>query len=291
MEDDEGTALLRQERAELKHNLVRLQGDYDELVQEHNFYRVKVSELSEIMHVKGDEATKQLVTRTIQNAELSTELGLLKQELKMASAVIQKLETQREQNKRMLLEVDDIVHSLKSVRIDGHAETTSDENSCSSSLMNIKAKVDAMMDDRRLLVDHCQALEKENKDKDDKIAALEALFHLFNSMNMAHDLAAGTATHAGFPPAAPFPSSPSERQAMEIDMQGVQSMYGYMDDDFATDISHLPIVGRGASSISASNKTSIFRTKSKIDSKDAQSPYNTTGDDQSCVTEDRKSVV
>lgn len=286
LEDDDSIALLRQEYAELKHSYVRLQGDYDELVQEQNFYRVKVSELSEIVHVKGDEAMKQLATRAMQNAELSIELGRLSRELQMTSATIQKLEIQREQNKRMLLEINQIKHSLKPVKIDGRAETISDDDSCSSSLMNVKAKVDALMDDRRLLVNHCQTLETENKHKDDKIVALEALFHLFNSMNIAeNDLAGGTATQVGFPPSATFSSSSSERPAVETHMRGMQSMNEYIDDDISTEKSHLPIIGGSTTSISVSNKSSIFKTKSKIDSKDALSPYTAKDDDQSSLTE------
>jgi DNA repair exonuclease SbcCD ATPase subunit len=271
MVDNDGTAWLRQANAQLKHNLVCLQGDYDELLHEKNFYRVKVTELSEIVQAKGDETMNQLVAKSIQNAELSTELDRVKQELQVASANFDKLGSQREQNKRILLELSGIVYSLKSVQVDYHQEVRgTDDDSCHSSLMNVKAKVKAIMDDRRLMLDRCLDLEKENKEKDDKIAALEAQFHLLNSMNIAKSGAMGEPpSYTPFPPSAAFYATSVSycgRPVVEIDMLSVVSSKDEpMEDDLNTETSYMPILRRSGSSV--------------------QSPHKKKEDELSCMTE------
>ena len=292
VDNDDGSALLRKANADLKNSLVSLQGEYDELVHEQNFYRVKVSELSEIVHSKGDDAMNQLVAKSMQNAELATEMGRLKHELQVASATIKNLGSEREQNKRMLLELSGIVYSLKSIQVDHQPEVSGSEDSCLHSLMNVKAKVNAVMDDRRLLVDRCQYLEKENAEKENKIAALEAQFHLLNSINIGkNQLMDDSESRTPFPPISAFSvssgSSPS-RPVVEIDMSSVKSLKDEpMDEDLITDRSCSARLWRSDFDVSATSKNSAFTSNSamEFDSSYMRSPVKKKEDEISCVTE------
>ncbi len=168
--------VLRNENEELRQSLLRLQENYQELQHERNFYRVKVSELSEIIETRDLPGT--LVQKSLQNAELAIQLDRLKQELLVANMTIQKLGEQREQNKKMLLELSGVVRTLQSVPVEY-------DHSSNDPLENVKTKVETIMEDRRLLVLRCQELEQENDQKQNRLEALEAQFHLLNSMNLA----------------------------------------------------------------------------------------------------------
>ena len=292
VDSDDADDLLRKANTDLRNRLVRLHGEYDELVHEKNFYRVKVSELSEIVHSKGSDAMNQLVAKSMQNAELATEMGRLKQELQVASATIKELGSEREQNKKMLLELSGIVYSLKSVQVDYKPEDPSNEGSCHHSLMNVKAKVNAIMDDRRLLVDRCQYLEKENAEKDNKIAALEAQFHLLNSINIGKNQVMGdTESRTPFPPMAAFSvtsGSSARRPVVEIDMSSVKSPKDEpMDEDLVTESSYSPRLWRSDYDASGTSNNSAFTSTSamEFDASYIRSPVKKKEDEISCVTE------
>lgn len=173
---DDPTLVLRNENEELKQSLLRLQENYQELQHEHNFYRVKVSELSEIIETR--DVPEALVQKSLQNAELTIQVDRLKQELQMATMAVQKMGEQREQNKKLLLELSDIVRTLQSVPVE-YKHTSNDP------LQNVKTKVETIMEDRRILVLRCQELEHENKQQQNRLEAFEAQFHLLNTINMA----------------------------------------------------------------------------------------------------------
>jgi chromosome segregation ATPase len=179
--------VLQNENSELKQSLTKLQGTYQELQEDSRFNEVKVSELKEILEVRGTDAVhEKLMYKSLHNAELSLERDRLKMELHQATSCVQKLGEQREETKRMLLELSDIVRTLQSVRVD-YDTTKAGESYLTGqamSLRNVKKKVETIMEDRRMLVTTCKKLETENKDKDEKISALEAQFHLLNSMNI-----------------------------------------------------------------------------------------------------------
>lgn len=177
--------MLSNENAELRQRLLETQERQEALEQERNFYRVKVSELTEVLQLKAKEDYSKLaVTKALQNAELSSKVERLKQELDRVTALNQKMANQREQNKHMLLELSGIVKALQSVPVDYERANASRADGAGGkvSLQNVKLKVETIMEDRRLLVLTCQELEAQNKEKDEKLVALEAQFHLLNSM-------------------------------------------------------------------------------------------------------------
>lgn len=270
---DEEVVRLRKEIKTLKQDALNLQGDYDELVHEKNFYRVKVSELTDIVEARGDDATSQLVAKSVQNAELSTEVDRLKHELKIASATIEKLGSQGEQNKRIHLEVSELVYALRAVQVDGPTGQTiglTGANICDVSLMSVKAKVQAIMDDRMLLADRCQLLEKERLGKDEKIAALEAQFHLLNRMNLSrNDHCDSSHSDAPYPPTSAFSVSSfdmSTGPVHEIHLESTDASSNTSNNgDVATETSYYPIVERSVSSaMSLATKASTLTFDSKI---------------------------
>jgi len=198
--------LLRDQNQKLKSNLTELRESYDELKDECHFHKVKVSELTEIMTLKAkDEIHEKLLSKSLRNAELSTEVDRLTMELKQATSCVQKLGEQREENKRMLLELSDIVRTLQSVKVDYRASQSKDSylSSQELSLRNVKRKVETIMEDRRLLVMRCKDLEKQNKTNVAQIAALEAQFHLLNRQNSSRKsgrigFASSAVTTSGF---------------------------------------------------------------------------------------------
>jgi hypothetical protein len=177
------------ENADLKRILGNVRESYEQLEHESNFNRIKAIELYDIAQMKGceDDLHDKLVLKSMQNAELSLDSEKLKHELRQANSCILNLGKERENSKRMLLELADIVRTLQSVQVD--YEVTSADKSYlrgqDASVRNIKNKVEAIMHDRNRLVSRCNKLEAENKQKSDQIIALEAQFHLLNSMNIS----------------------------------------------------------------------------------------------------------
>jgi len=266
MVDKNGIARLRQANEDLKNSLLNLQGEYDELIHEKNFYLVKVNELSDIVQSKGDDMMTQLVAKSMQNAELATEMGRLKQELQVANANIGSSGIEREQNKRMSLELSDIVYSLKSIKVDDvEPEEPVNEDSCHRSFRSVKAKVAAILEDRRLLAERCQDLEKESIEKDEKIAALEAQFHLLNSMNMGRGSLRDSASVTPFPPSASFSivsNASSSRPLTEIEIGSVKSStQESTGDEINTELSYVPLIERSGSSNSKTSSVSSITGK------------------------------
>ncbi|KAL3917855.1 MAG: hypothetical protein SGILL_004517, partial [Bacillariaceae sp.] len=93
---------------------------------------------------------------------------------------------EKQANKRLLLEMSSIVSTLSSVKIDYDVVMGSSYVAPQQmSIKNVKAKIEAIMNDRSLLVKHCKELEKECSQKDSKIHALESQFHIVNKNNLA----------------------------------------------------------------------------------------------------------
>eukprot|EP00934_Nitzschia_sp_Nitz4_P003935 Nitzschia sp. Nitz4//scaffold77_size91520//15734//17407//NITZ4_004880-RA/size91520-processed-gene-0.24-mRNA-1//1//CDS//3329557961//3925//frame0 len=181
-------AALRNENAALKHRLNMLQDSHEALQLDYNYNHIKVAELTDIIELRGKDnpLMTKLSQKSTENVELSREVQSLRAALLESKNVVTRMEQEREERKHMLLELSGIVRALQSVKI---AYTPpageKDINSTTSSLQNVKRKVETIIEDRRILVARCMELEEMNSEKDDKIMALEAQFHLLNSMNMA----------------------------------------------------------------------------------------------------------
>lgn len=178
--------VLRYENHELKQNLAKQNDLYTELKNESNFNKAKAEELNELLETKGaDQVMQKLLDKSLKNAEISSELDKLKMQLESANNCVNNLGQERDGHKRMLLQLSDIVRTLQSVTIDYKTLDASDTyiQGQDVPLKNVKRKVEAIVEDRKLLVSKCEALEKTNRQKDEKIAALEAQFHLLNSIN------------------------------------------------------------------------------------------------------------
>lgn len=184
-EQEDPVSALRSENASLKQSLLRLREEYQELQEDSKFHQVKVAEMHDILQLRSQDAfSEKLVATSMQNAELNFEINRLRKELTKASATVDKLGGQKEQNKVMLLELCDIVKALQSVDVEYDAAAVP-KDSKNMSLANIKKKVETIMEDRRLLVRRCKELEHSNEDKAEKLISLEAQYHLLNSMNYA----------------------------------------------------------------------------------------------------------
>ena len=192
---------LREENEELKQELAKLKDIFDELKHENNFNKAKATELKELFEIKGTEATtEKLMKKSLENAEMSLKVDKLNMELHQANMCVHNLGKERDGHKRMLLELSDIVRTLQSVDIEYKA-TEQNETYLSGQdipLKNVKAKVEAIMEDRNYLVLRCKLLEEENREKEAKIVALESQFHLLNTINMQDSMDEGSTSHFSF---------------------------------------------------------------------------------------------
>jgi hypothetical protein len=180
--------VVRNENNELRQSLAKNQEFYEELKHENNFNRAKAVELKELLEIKGmDQVFEKLMTKSLENAEFALQIDKLNMELNRSNTCVENLGQERDGHKKMLLELSDVIRTLQSVDIDYKAMDPSDSylRGQDIPLKNVKRKVEAIMADRKHLVSRCQQLEEENIQKDEKIAALEAQFHLLNSMNIS----------------------------------------------------------------------------------------------------------
>lgn len=250
------------ENQQLKKSLTCVQSEYEELQDECKYYKAKVTELSDIVTHKtrqismmptvtssqqqqqqqsqqqqrqagitstqsdGAEQLKSLheslMMKSTQNAELTVKVAKLQSQLKDRDVQIESLSRERLANKRLLLEMSDIVRTLQSVSISYDTSSSSPPPSSSSSpetsttadgvylsaqqmaIKNIKKKVEAIMADRSLLVRRCKELENETSRQKEQIVALETQFHIVNSVNIAKG---GVLMVAGAPPPSATASS------------------------------------------------------------------------------------
>ncbi|KAG7341542.1 hypothetical protein IV203_023494 [Nitzschia inconspicua] len=187
---------LQQENQALKQKLARMQSENEELQQDSKFHQAKVGELSEMLLKKSSWGGKQdqeaLIQKTKENVELQVKNSQLQAKLRESDCQVELLNREKHENKRLLLEMSDIVRTLQSVQINYDISSVNDDTNGSylgmqqTSIKKIKLKIEAIMSDRSLLVRRCKELEKENLEQDDKIKALESQFHTLNSMNLVH---------------------------------------------------------------------------------------------------------
>jgi chromosome segregation ATPase len=189
---------VQQENQALKQKLARIQSDYEELQQDSKFHQAKVGELSEMLLKKSSWGGKQdqeaLVQKTKENAELQVKLSQLQARLKHSDSQLEILNREKQENKRLLLEMSDIVRTLQSVQINYDVSSVNHDNTNASSYLGaqqnsikkIKMKIEAIMSDRSLLVRRCKELEKESSQQEEKIKALESQFHALNSRNLVN---------------------------------------------------------------------------------------------------------
>lgn len=187
---------IQQENQALKQKLARLQSDYEELQQDSKFHQAKVGELSEMILMKSSWGGKQeqeaLIEKTKENAELQVKVHQLKAKLKESESQLETLNREKNENKRLLLEMSDIVRTLQTVQINYDISSVNDDTNAShlgaqqASMKKIKLKIEAIMSDRSLLVRRCKELEQESSVQEQKIQALESQFHTLNSMNLAN---------------------------------------------------------------------------------------------------------
>lgn len=187
---------MQQENQALRQKLARLQSDYEELHQDSKFHQAKVGELSEMVLKKsswgGKHDQEALIEKTKANAELQVKVHQLQAKLKEGESQLELLNREKNENKRLLLEMSDIVRTLQSVQINYDISSVNDNDNISylsaqqSSIKKIKLKIEAIMSDRSLLVRRCKELETESCQQENKIKALESQFHNLNNMNLVN---------------------------------------------------------------------------------------------------------
>ena len=182
--------------------------DLEQLCKEKS---AKVTELWENVQARApSEVEEKLLVKSLQNAdyallidklrlqaqEAASDMETLKKEwddankenykleLKMKAALASRdrMISERDGNKKMLLELSDVVRTLNCVSVTYDKQESSSNFPATSehSIKNIKRKIGAIEKDRQLLCRENESLQEENEVKDKKIAALEAQFHLLN---------------------------------------------------------------------------------------------------------------
>ncbi len=197
---------IQEENLRLKANLARVQNEYEELRDESNYQRAKVSELTELVKSSKSQSSsfpqsqnsaaatdehvdtgvhKALIEKSLQNAELTLNFDKLKNELHHAEARLKNLELQKRANGKLLLEMGDVIRTLNSVDIEYDAFTPKGEKLSvqEQSIKNIKLKVEAMLKNRNALIQKCHQLSESAKAQKKKIRALEAQLQVANSVN------------------------------------------------------------------------------------------------------------
>ena len=205
---------VQEENLRLKANLTRVQNEYEELRDESNYQRVKVSELTEQVAASGSLPSSfrqshhtptasneygesaihnSLIEKSLQNAELTLAFDQLKIELHKAKARLVNLELQKRANSKLLLEMGDVIRTLNSVDIDYVPLSPKGEKLTAQelSIKNIKLKVEAMLKDRDLLIQDCRKLSLLTRSQEQKLRALEAQFHVVNTVNFSEGVSIG----------------------------------------------------------------------------------------------------
>ena len=205
---------VQEENLRLKANLTRVQNEYEELRDESNYQRVKVSELTEQVASSGSLSTSfrqshhtptasneygesaihnSLIEKSLQNAQLTLAFDQLKNELHKAKARLANLELQKRANSKLLLEMGDVIRTLNSVDIDYVPLSPKGEKLTAQqlSIKNIKLKVEAMLKDRDLLIQDCRKLSLLTRAQEQKLRALESQFHVVNTVNISEGVSLG----------------------------------------------------------------------------------------------------
>lgn len=205
---------VQEENLRLKANLTRVQNEYEELRDESNYQRVKVSELTEQVASSGSLSTSfrqshhtptasneygesaihnSLIEKSLQNAQLTLAFDQLKNELHKAKARLANLELQKRANSKLLLEMGDVIRTLNSVDIDYVPLSPKGEKLTAQqlSIKNIKLKVEAMLKDRNLLIQDCRKLSLLTRAQEQKLRALESQFHVVNTVNISEGVSLG----------------------------------------------------------------------------------------------------
>jgi len=205
---------VQEENLRLKANLTRVQNEYEELRDESNYQRVKVSELTEQVASSGSLSSSfrqshhtttasneygesaihnSLIEKSLQNAQLTLAFDQLKNELHKAKARLANLELQKRANSKLLLEMGDVIRTLNSVDIDYVPLSPKGGKLTAQqlSIKNIKLKVEAMLKDRDLLIQDCRKLSLLTRAQEQKLRALEAQFHVVNTVNISDGVSLG----------------------------------------------------------------------------------------------------
>jgi chromosome segregation ATPase len=174
---------------DLEERLCLKENAYEELERDCNLYALKANELTEIIELRTtDEVEQTLVMKSIMNAELTMQVQELRDNLNESSKTIEFMEQERNTDQRMLRELGNIVRSLQKVSID-YDHSIQDEGPMTTqekATINIKRKIEAIESHRQSLIEENKALKEENDMKENKIDALESLFHSMNT-NRAED--------------------------------------------------------------------------------------------------------
>lgn len=216
-EHEEQLSAVKEENLRLKANLCRVQNEYEELRDESNYQRAKVSELTELVKSSSSQSPaftqpqtvappsneyadsaihKSLIEKSLQNAELTLNYDKLKIELNQAQAKMKDLQLQKRTNGKLLLEMGDVIRTLNSVDIEYDAYTPKGQKVSAQvqSVKNIKLKVDAMLKNRNALMLKCRELHELTKAQKRKIVLLEAQVHEVNSVNIGDEYSVSGST-------------------------------------------------------------------------------------------------
>jgi hypothetical protein len=231
----ESLRLKENECQDLKEGFEYKSAKADDFEQECKQKAAKVKQLRDMIKAKStDEITEKLMQKSFQNADFSLELDKLRHQLTQKTSDMAKLEAEHDEqqkvltkmserqgqillqldelkskrdrmkkelhtDKRMLLELSDVVRTLQFVTVSydkdeevGDASSPSIDRPQESSVKNIKRKIEAIEHDRQLLIKECEFLREENIAKETKIMSLESQFQVLNGSQKVdgdmHDL-------------------------------------------------------------------------------------------------------
>jgi hypothetical protein len=160
----------------------RAPGEVEEKLLIKSLQNADYSLLIDKLRLQEQEAASDMETLKKQCADAKKENYKLELKIKAAIASRDRMISERDGNKKMLLELGDVVRTLNRVSVTYDKQESSSDFPATSehSIKNIKRKIGTIEKDRQLLCRENESLQEENEEKNRKIAALEAQFHLLN---------------------------------------------------------------------------------------------------------------
>jgi hypothetical protein len=160
----------------------RTPGEVEEKLLVKSLQNAEYALLIDKLRLQVQEAASDMETLKKEWDEANKKNYTLELKIKATLASRDRMISERDGNKKMLLELSDVVRTLNCVSVTYDKQESSSNFPATSehSIKNIKRKIGAIEKDRQLLCRENESLQEENEVKDQKIAALEAQFHLLN---------------------------------------------------------------------------------------------------------------
>jgi uncharacterized protein YcbK (DUF882 family) len=193
---NEDACRARDEAAGLRSEMCQLRLRLEEVEEDRNYNAAKTNELQELLRdFKKEHVHDVLVKKSLQVAEMSMSLDKLQGEIKALKAENQKLKRGRQEDKKKMQDLSDVVRSLQCASYSSDEDDDDDEEevvltpekALDMTLKNMKFYVEVLEDERQNLSMKCKdqeskiaMLEKESELNNVKVEMLEELFRSLN---------------------------------------------------------------------------------------------------------------